>query len=258
MLARVPGPALAAARPSGRCWSPTSSVLSARAVRRTLLRAGAGARLAATLGGVPAAPRDSVSRISRLAMNDLRPPDVEPTVRNQPIGVPAGAVLDNEEDLRAAYRTYGGELFRFAHRALADEGLAEEAVQETFLRAWRAADRFDPHLASLRTWLFAIARNVVVDLVRRRRARPRSVPLSEAPSKVEDGTEALLRAFQVEEALRRLSPDHRTAIVQIYYKARPAAEVADELGIPAGTLRSRVFYGLRALRLALEEMGWTP
>ena len=75
---------------------------------------------------------------------------------------------------------------------------------------------------------------------------------------MEDGTEALLRAFQVEEALRRLSPDHRTVIVEVYYRGRPAAEVAEELGIPAGTLRSRVFYGLRALRLALEEMGWTP
>ncbi len=191
-------------------------------------------------------------------MNGRRSPDVEPTVRSQRNGVSAGAVLDNEDDLRAAYGTYGGELYRFARRALADPGLAEEAVQETFLRAWRAADRFDPHLASLRTWLFAIARNVVVDLVRRRRARPQPVPLSEAPSKVEDGTEALLRAFQVEEALRRLSPDHRTVIVEVYYRGRPAAEVAEELGIPAGTLRSRVFYGLRALRLALEEMGWTP
>jgi len=172
--------------------------------------------------------------------------------------VPANAVLDSEDALRAAYRTHGAELYRFALRALNDDGLAEEAVQETFLKAWRAADRFDPHLASLRTWLFAIARNVVTDLVRRRRARPQPVPLSEAPTTTEDGTEALLRAFQVEEALRRLSPDHRTAIVEAYYKGRPNAEVAEDLGIPAGTLRSRTFYGLRALRLALEEMGWTP
>jgi len=84
------------------------------------------------------------------------------------------------------------------------------------------------------------------------------VPLSEAPSKREDGTEALLRAFQVEEALRRLSPDHRTALVETYYRGRPAADVAKEFDVPAGTLRSRVFYGLRALRLTLEEMGWTP
>jgi len=184
---------------------------------------------------------------------------VDRHVRNrQRERVPSQAVLDSEDDLRAAYRNHGGELYRFARRALGDEGLAEEAVQETFLRAWRAADRFDPHLASLRTWLFAIARNVVTDLIRRRRARPQPVPLSEAPSVTEDGTEALLRAFQVEEALRRLSPDHRTAIVESYYKGRPNAEVAQELGIPAGTLRSRTFYGLRALRLVLEEMGWTP
>lgn len=184
---------------------------------------------------------------------------VDRHVRNfQRDRVPATVVLQSEDDLRAAYRTHGAELYRFARRALDDEGLAEEAVQETFLRAWRAADRFDPHLASLRTWLFAIARNVVVDFVRRRKARPQAVPLSEAPSATEDGTEALLRAFQVEEALRRLSPDHRTAIVEAYYKGRSNAEVADELGVPAGTMRSRTFYGLRALRLTLEEMGWTP
>jgi RNA polymerase sigma-70 factor (ECF subfamily) len=64
-------------------------------------------------------------------------------------------------------------------------------------------------------------------------------------------------AWQVEEALRRISIDHRTAIVETYYRGRPHAEVASELRIPEGTLRSRIFYGLKSLRLALEEMGWT-
>lgn len=169
-----------------------------------------------------------------------------------------GPVLADEDGLRRAYAAHGGELYRLARRSLGDEGLAEEAVQETFLRAWRAADRFDPHLASLRTWLFAIARNVVVDLARRRAVRPRVVPMEEAPQRVEDATDALLRSFQVEEALRRLSPDHRQALVRVYYGGRQPKEVADELGLPPGTVRSRVFYGLRALRLALEEMGWAP
>jgi RNA polymerase sigma factor (sigma-70 family) len=59
-----------------------------------------------------------------------------------------------------------------AHRALNDDGLAQEAVQETFLRAWRAADRYDPKRSSLRTWMFAIARNVTIDLARARSVRP--------------------------------------------------------------------------------------
>src|SRR3712207_9333201 len=80
--------------------------------------------------------------------------------------------LDSEAGLRAAYDALGSELYRMTYRALNDDGLAEEAVQETFLRAWRAADRYDPKRSSLRTWMFAIARNVTIDLARARSARP--------------------------------------------------------------------------------------
>src|SRR2546429_9895101 len=84
--------------------------------------------------------------------------------------------LSGEREVRAAYAAHSGELYGFAVRSLGDRGLAEEAVQETFLRAWRAGDRFDPELGSLRTWLFAILRNVVIDLGRARAARPTAVP----------------------------------------------------------------------------------
>ena len=80
--------------------------------------------------------------------------------------------LSRERDVRDAYAAYSGELYGFAMRSLGDSGLAEEAVQETFLRAWRAGERFDPKIGSLRTWLFAILRNVVIDLGRARAVRP--------------------------------------------------------------------------------------
>lgn len=80
--------------------------------------------------------------------------------------------LDDETVLRAAYDEHGRELFALAYRSLGDRGRAEEAVQETFLRAWRRADRFDPRRATLRTWLYAICRNVVIDAIRARAARP--------------------------------------------------------------------------------------
>src|ERR1700674_1974276 len=86
--------------------------------------------------------------------------------------VEARAVLANEDGVRAVHAAHGPELYRFAVRSLGDRGLAEEAVQETFVRAWRAADRFDDELGSLRTWLFAIVRNVVIDLSRARAVRP--------------------------------------------------------------------------------------
>ncbi|GAA4337170.1 sigma-70 family RNA polymerase sigma factor [Klenkia terrae] len=165
-------------------------------------------------------------------------------------------------DARAAYAAHGAELYRLALRQLGDEGAAQDVVQEVFLRAWRAADSYDPQLASLRTWLFAIARNVVVDETRRFAVRPWQRQLTddagaEVPVEVELD-ERLVDAWVVEEALGRLGADHRAAIVQTHLRGRPHAEVAAELGIPVGTLRSRVFYGLKALRLAMEEMGVEP
>jgi RNA polymerase sigma-70 factor, ECF subfamily len=162
--------------------------------------------------------------------------------------------LKRERDVREAYAAHSGELFGFAVRSLGDAGLAEEAVQETFLRAWRAGDRFDPQLGSLRTWLFAILRNVVIDLGRARAVRPGVAERGIEPS-VEPLEQALL-SWQVEEAMRRIGEDHRRVLVETHYRGRPYAEVAKELGVPEGTVKSRVYYGLRALRNALEEMGY--
>ncbi len=166
----------------------------------------------------------------------------------------AAGALSGEQGVREAYAAHSGELYGFAVRSLGDAGLAEEAVQETFLRAWRAGDRFDPQIGSLRTWLFAILRNVVIDLGRARAARPRVA--AEGPEPSVDPLDDALLAWQVEEALRRIGGEHRRVIVETYFRGRPHAEVATELGIPLGTVKSRVYYGLRALRNVLEEMGY--
>jgi RNA polymerase sigma-70 factor (ECF subfamily) len=167
--------------------------------------------------------------------------------------MPQGA-LSRERDVREAYAAHAGELYGFAVRSLGDPGLAEEAVQETFLRAWRAGDRFDPQIGSLRTWLFAILRNVAIDLSRARASRPAVAEGGIEPS-VEPIDEALL-GWQMEEAMRQIGEQHRRVLIETYYKGRPYAEVAAELGVPEGTVKSRVFYGLRALRVALEEIGY--
>ncbi len=145
--------------------------------------------------------------------------------------MPAGA-LTRERDVREAYSAHSGELYGFAARSLGDTGLAEEAVQETFLRAWRAGRRFDPEIGSLRTWLFAILRNVVIDLGRARAARP-GVASAEVETAVETLDETLL-AWQVEEAMRRVGDRHREILIETYYRGRPYAEVATELGNPRG------------------------
>jgi RNA polymerase sigma-70 factor, ECF subfamily len=163
--------------------------------------------------------------------------------------------LTRERDVREAYAAHSGELYGFAVRSLGDAGLAEEAVQETFLRAWRAGERYDPDIGSLRTWLFAILRNVVIDLGRARASRPRVGPETGIEPSVEPLEQTLL-AWQVEEAMRRIGEDHRRVLLETHFKARPYAEVAEEMGVPEGTIKSRVYYGLKALRVALEEMGY--
>jgi RNA polymerase sigma-70 factor (ECF subfamily) len=170
------------------------------------------------------------------------------------MGTSTRGALSRERDVREAYAAHSGELYGFAVRSLGDAGLAEEAVQETFVRAWRAGDRFDPTIGSLRTWLFAILRNVVIDLGRARAIRPGVAEGGVEPS-VEPLDEAL-QAWQMEEAMRRIGTDHRRVLVETYYRGRPYAEVAEELGVPEGTVKSRVYYGLRALRVVLEEMGY--
>ena len=146
-------------------------------------------------------------------------------------------------------------------RSLGDRGLAEEAVQETFVRAWQAANRFDDALGSLRTWLFAIIRNVVIDLSRARAVRPALAPDTSRDEidlrTLDDEIDRVLLAWQVEESLQKLSAEHRDALVEVHYKGRPYHDVAGELGVPVGTVKSRVYYGLKAMRLALEELGWS-
>jgi RNA polymerase sigma-70 factor (ECF subfamily) len=166
----------------------------------------------------------------------------------------AESALTREREVREAYAAHGAELYRFALRSLEDEGMAEEAVQETFIRAWRAGDRFDPELGSLRTWLFAILRNVIIDLGRARAARPGVA--EDVPEAGHEPLDAALLTWQVEEALRRIGDEHRRVIVETRIYGRSYAEVAAELGIPEGTVKSRVYYALKALRVALEEMGF--
>lgn len=169
--------------------------------------------------------------------------------------------LATGEGVREAYAAHGPELYRFAARAVGDSTTAQDVVQETFLRAWRARDRYDPQLAGLRTWLFSIARNVVIDQQRTAQVRPwmRSLAdhtaLEAAAPPGADQWEPLMQRWLVEEALGRLGEDHRRALAETYLADRSYDEVAAELGIPVSTLRSRVFYGLKALRVVMEEMG---
>lgn len=157
----------------------------------------------------------------------------------------------------AMHDRFAGPLFVFALRALGDRGAAEEVVQDTLVNAWRHADRYDPERGAVSTWLFAMARNRVVDRMRRRAVRPEVVVDLTDRALAHDDLELdrVLEAWQLAEGLSALSDDHRAAIVEVYYRGRSVSEAAVELGIPEGTVKSRLYYGLKALRLRLEEMG---
>jgi RNA polymerase sigma-70 factor (ECF subfamily) len=162
-------------------------------------------------------------------------------------------VLHDDDACRAAYRLHGAELHRFCLRALGDAGAAEDAVQEVFVRAWRAAGRYDPAVASLRTWLFAIARNVVVDAARARSVRPALAAVEGVEPAHGDHADAVLLRLRLEAALAQLSDDHRTAVEALAVQGRTSRDLAAELGISEGTVRSRLFHALRRLRTALTE-----
>ncbi|MFB2581917.1 sigma-70 family RNA polymerase sigma factor [Herbiconiux sp. P15] len=150
-------------------------------------------------------------------------------------------------DLAAEYDAHGAALFGYAINALRDRPLAEDCVQETFLRAWRARDRFDPDRGGARTWLFAIQRNVILDVQRAQQRVPRLVPgdeVEDAPAETVDTLDRLV----IVEALAKLSHEHRSAFVAIHIDGSTYAEASASSGVPVGTLRSRVFYALRALR----------
>lgn len=160
--------------------------------------------------------------------------------------------------IEALHDAFSGPLYVYALRRLGDREEAAEVVQDTLVRAWQNADRFDPARGSLATWLFAIARNLTTDRHRRAAVRPRSAMRSiaetDGPLTQADVDEALER-WHLADALSRLSPEHRDVIVSVHYRGLSVVEAADRLGVPPGTIKSRLYYGLRALRLHLEEMG---
>jgi RNA polymerase sigma-70 factor (ECF subfamily) len=160
------------------------------------------------------------------------------------------------EGLRTLYRRYSGELYGFACNALGDPELAEEVVQDAFTNVWRHADRFDPARASFRTWLYALTRNRIVDLRRRASARPRLAESgeSEEVAELDESLEHAALRWQVGAALARLSPEHREVIRLAHFESLTLREVAEALGLPLGTVKSRCYYALRHLRLALDEL----
>ena len=158
--------------------------------------------------------------------------------------------------LAELYDRYGGPAYRLALRVLRDATLAQDAVQDAFLTAWRTAPSFDPRRGGVSSWLLTLVHRRAVDVVRREDRR-RAVPLDDAPVAAGDATDETAETRElrrtVQTALEKLTPPEREALELAYYGGLSHSEIAEKLDIPLGTVKSRMFAGLARLRDVLEE-----
>lgn len=167
--------------------------------------------------------------------------------------------MPDEEDqlLRSLHEAHAPALTRFVIRLTGDRALAEDVVQETLLRAWQRPQVLQRPEPAVRAWLFTVARNLVVDDRRSARAR-HEIGTDHMPETTSsDRTDEVLDSILIADALGGLSAEHRDVIVRAYYRGESTAQVARRLAIPEGTVKSRLHYALRAMRLALQERGVT-
>ena len=167
----------------------------------------------------------------------------------------------DEIALAELYDRYGRVAYGLALRVLRDEALAEDAVQEAFIAIWRGAARFLPERGKASTWILTLVHRRAVDLVRReQRRRMEPLPEVEAAREGSSADEAMwlrLERERVQAALARLPDQQREAIELAYYGGFTQSELAERLGEPLGTIKSRMFTGLARLRELLESDAWT-
>jgi RNA polymerase sigma-70 factor, ECF subfamily len=171
-----------------------------------------------------------------------------------PCPVPC-ARLCTESGFAAAYADLRPRLIAKAMAVVGDRQHAEDAVQDAFLRAWSKCSSFDPDGPPLAAWMTTITRNVAIDHERARAVRPRLVreqPPGIEPVDHRPGPDGVVMRQVLVQALARVSSDHRAVVLRAVLADRSYADIAAELGVPVGTVKSRVFHALRGLRGALD------
>ena len=163
--------------------------------------------------------------------------------------------------VQGLYDEHAAALWRHARRLTGDSARAQDVVQETLLRAWQHPEVVGDNERSARAWLFTVARNMIIDESRSARFR-RELSTPDDAGAFEgacpDEVDAALNRLLIGDALARLTPEHREVVRRSYFLGCTTAQIAADLGIADGTVKSRLHYALRALRLALCEMGFTP
>jgi RNA polymerase sigma-70 factor (ECF subfamily) len=172
---------------------------------------------------------------------------------------PALTEADAHERMSLLYNLHAKAIFRYLLRlTLGDRREAEDALQETLLRTWRHLRSKPMAVESSRPWLYTVARRVVIDAVRARKARPLTADgvtdLTELADR-DTGVDRMINGQTVRDALMSLSREHRDVLVEVYYRERSVKEAAEILGVPEGTVKSRTYYALKALREAAIQHG---
>jgi RNA polymerase sigma factor (sigma-70 family) len=176
------------------------------------------------------------------------------------------AARSEQSALAELYDRYGRPAYGLALRVLRDETLAEDAVQEAFMSLWRTAPRFVPERGKASTWILTLVHRKAVDIVRREQVRRTDALADDAGDQARAADEEAwlrLQRERVQNALRQLPDQQREAIELAYYGGFTQSELAERLGQPLGTIKSRMFAGLARLRELLEEPGmertrWAP
>ncbi|WP_235965559.1 sigma-70 family RNA polymerase sigma factor [Micromonospora rubida] len=165
------------------------------------------------------------------------------------------SAVDGDRRLHDLMSAYQQPLLKYAQRLTGgDAARAEDVVQEAFLRAWTHIDRLTDDRGSVLGWLRRVVHNLVMDGYRAQRSRPAEVEIENAGTvAAPDVTADVVNSLLVEQVLGVLWPQHRAALVETYLKGRTAAEVSAALGVPVGTVKSRVHYAMRAVRAALAD-----
>jgi RNA polymerase sigma-70 factor (ECF subfamily) len=173
----------------------------------------------------------------------------------------------DEDALAELYDRVGRIAYGLALRVLRDERYAEDAVQEAFLQVWRSAASFRAERAKASTWILTLVHRRAVDLVRREERRQTEpladdTPLGQAPEQTEEAAWLRFERERVQSALRQLPDVQREALELAYYGGFSQSELAERLGVPLGTIKSRMFAGLARLRELLDESAqegsWKP
>jgi RNA polymerase sigma-70 factor, ECF subfamily len=166
------------------------------------------------------------------------------------------AAGDIGEPVAELYRRHAGRIYRFGLHLLGDTGLADELVQECFVRLWRTAGKFDINRGTVAAYLTVIARSIAADLRKRPSSRPLApVEDTQLPPQP-DNTDQIADTLTVRDALEALSAAHREVLILVHEAGLTQSQIAAQLDLPLGTVKTRLFHGLRAFRAAMAERGY--